>query len=139
MTYPIKAFDHESSFTIIINGNYSVDFMQIAEISDGNRLGYYFVKFEGGILGMQFKGLPQSEPITIFKSKEYRSNPLLVFVQDATSNGTWSFYIDGIQEGETVPKKSYQGQVVCYTHLHCTPSKRTINYFRLLEQRILHY
>ena len=140
MTYPIKAFDYESSFTIIIDASYSVGIMQVAEISDINRQGYHFVKCEDGVLGMQFKGSPQSEPTTIFKSKEYKYNPLLVFVQDATGNGTWSFYIDSIQEGGSVPKKPYQGQVVCYMHSHPPPIALFINLLtRFLGQRVLPY
>jgi hypothetical protein len=139
MTYPIKAFDYESSFTIIIDGTYSIGLMQIAEISDINCQGYHFVKCEGGVLGMQFKASSQSESSTIFKSKDYRSNPLLVFVQDATGNGTWSLYIyiDGILEGGPVPKKPYQGQVVCYRTFTSPTAILTIH-TRFLE-RILHY
>ena len=86
---------------------------------------------------MDFKGTFPSSASTVFKSKS-NWDALLVFVQDsdATGNGTWSFYIDGIQKEGPVPKKPFQGPVVCYTH-HSCPAEKLITY-SLLEQRILH-
>lgn len=77
---------------------------------------------------MDFRGTVLSSASTIFKSKS-NWDALLVFVQDAdaTGNGTWSFYIDGIEKG-VVPKKPYQGLVVCYTY-YTRPAAK-LNYIR---------
>lgn len=122
MTYKIPNFIYEHPFTIIIDGRYQLSNQeaQIVEVSDvpAAHEGYNFKVDTGGHVSMQFKGNPTSDPVTVFsstKSLQEDQDFSLAFVQDTfTGKGIWSFYINGVQEGKSVPKKPFTGQVVCF-------------------------